>query len=135
MLATLVWSPPASAQSTARTVSLAAVVQPYATIERAAPSIERRAGDSTEYQVTVTVRANTDYRVVARRASASVPAITLGANGASVHLAADRKAVQVARGAAGVTTFTLTYAAADVGALRLTASAVRFDAVPDSPRP
>jgi hypothetical protein len=135
-LATLVWSPLiAGAQSTGRTVSLAAVVQPYATIEGATSPAERRAGDSTEYRVTLTVRANTSYRVVARRAGPGGLAITLGAAGTTARLSGDRTAVQVARGEVGVTTFTFTYAAADVGALRLNASAVWFDAVPDSSRP
>ena len=131
LAAIVLWPLTAGAQRTSRTVSLAAGVQPYATVERATPPAERRAGDSTEYRVTLTVRANTTYRVVARRAGLGGRAIALRVGGTATRLAADRVAVHVARGAAGFTTFDIAYAAEDGGAGHDVATALRFDVIPE----
>jgi hypothetical protein len=125
----------AAAQSLAGRVTLSATVLPQATIERLTPAVHRGTGDTAEYQVTVVVRANAPYRVVARRRAPGGPSIALGVDDRTARLDADRNAVQIARGAIGVTTFEITYFA-EVGADgAIDMALLDFEALPDSVQP
>ena len=77
------------------------------------------------------VRANTSYRLVARRTAARGD-VTLGVGDATTRLASDRQAVQITRGAFGLTTFEITYQVESAGPEA--APLVTFDALPDAAR-
>ena len=122
----------AAAQATVGRVALSVTVLPQATIERVTPpTVARRAGDTTEYRVMVAVRANTSYRVVARRTGSTGPKITLGVNARTALMGVDRAAVQLARGDLGVTTFEITYAVDDDTGTEPAAGCLRFEVLAD----
>ena len=77
------------------------------------------------------MRANTPYRIIARRTGAAAPSVTLGVDARPTRLDADRAAVQVARGELGVTTFEITYTV-DGNRGGESAAPVRFEALPDT---
>lgn len=124
-----------SAQSPSGRVTLTVTVPPQAAVERvSAPLIDAQRGDTTVYRVTVVVRANAPYRIIARRSGTqSQSAITLGVAGESTQLAADRRAVRIVRGNFGVSTFEVTYAVATNGNEASASPRIEFDALPDSP--
>lgn len=131
----LVAMPPRAvdAQGSPKSVSLSATVLPHATIEHHGSPEVRRLGNTTEYRVTLVVRANTSYRVVARRTDGTRGDVTLGVEDATARLASDRQAVQITRGAFGLTTFEITYEVESAG-LETAAPVVTFDALPDAAR-
>ena len=122
----------AGAQRSTAAVSLTATLHPQATIEhRTAPLVRQRLGDTTEYSVTLSVRANTTYRIVARRGADTATSVSFTVPGHSpARLDGSRRAIQIARGDVGLTTFEVRYAiTSDATAL------VAFEVMLDTARP
>ena len=125
----------ASAQADPARVALRVTVPPQATVEQQSELWARSvSGGGAEY--VVVVRSNTSYRLIARRVGVGGPALTLGilsAGGAvTASLPADRRAVEMLRGHAGVTAFEVTFSPVSDAAVSA-ADAIRFDAVPEDP--
>jgi hypothetical protein len=107
-------------------------VPPQAVVDGvSAPAIHTRRGDTTVYRVRFLVRANAPYRVVARRTQPSHSPVTLGVAGQRAELAAGRRAVQLARGDFGVSTFEVTYVVATDGDEGSVGPRIEFEAIPD----
>ena len=128
----------ASAQLLAQTatarVTLSVTVPPQAAVEQVTNPFPRTLDDGgTEYVARVVVRSNAPYRLVARRVTDG-PALTLGTMAANARmtasLTADRRAVVVARGDAGVSAFEVTIAASAATPV-VGSESVRFYALPD----
>jgi hypothetical protein len=120
------------AQSPLARVALSVTVPPQAVVERVSvPSVDARRGDTTAYRVTVVVRANAPYRVVARRVTPSLSPVTLGVAGQRAQLAAGRHAVQLTRGDSGVATFDITFAVPGDGNEGSAGPQFEFYAIPD----
>jgi hypothetical protein len=123
----------AAAQTASARVALSVTVPPQAAVEHVSGPFARTLDDGgTEYVARVVIRSNAPYRLVARRV-ADGPPLTLGTTAANTRvtasLPADRRAVVVARGDAGVSAFEVTIAATP--ATVVASETVRFFAVPD----